>query len=324
MILVYAENIDGNFKKSTFEAITYGADLAAANNEQCVAVCIGQVEESKLADLAKYGADKVVVVKGDKLNQFVAEAHAKAFAQVAKAEGVSVAVISNTYSGKSIAPRVAAALQAAVATGVISMPEAGSAFKVRKSVFSGKAFADVVLNTPVKVLAITPNTFSIKELNKGLQVASNDGGIADSDVVTNPVEVSRVTGKIPLTEAEVVVSAGRGMKGPENWGMIEELADLLGAATACSKPVSDMHWRPHSEHVGQTGITIKPNLYIAVGISGAIQHLAGVSSSKVIVAINKDPEAPFFKAADYGIVGDAFEVLPKLIDAAKKVKAAAH
>jgi len=324
MILVYAENIDGNFKKSTFEAITYGADLAAANNAQCVAVCIGQVEESKLADLAKYGADKVVVVKGDKLNQFVAEAHAKAFAQVAKAEGVSVAVISNTYSGKSIAPRVAAALQAAVATGVISMPEAGSAFKVRKSVFSGKAFADVVLNTPVKVLAITPNTFSIKELNKGLQVASNDGGIADSDVVTNPVEVSRVTGKIPLTEAEVVVSAGRGMKGPENWGMIEELADLLGAATACSKPVSDMHWRPHSEHVGQTGITIKPNLYIAVGISGAIQHLAGVSSSKVIVAINKDPEAPFFKAADYGIVGDAFEVLPKLIDAAKKVKAAAH
>lgn len=324
MILVYAENIDGNFKKSTFEAITYGADLAAANNTQCVAVCIGQVEESKLADLAKYGADKVVTVKGDKLNQFVAEAHAKAFAQVAKAEAVSVAVISNTYSGKSIAPRVAASLQAAVATGVISMPEAGSAFKVRKSVFSGKAFADVVLNTPVKVLAITPNTFSIKEWNKTLQVASIDAGISDTDVVTNPVEVSRVTGKIALTEAELVVSAGRGMKGPENWGMIEELADILGAATACSKPVSDMHWRPHSEHVGQTGITIKPNLYIAIGISGAIQHLAGVSSSKVIVAINKDPEAPFFKAADYGIVGDAFEVLPKLIAAAKKVKAAAH
>lgn len=192
---------------------------------------------------------------------------------------------------------------------------------VRKTVYSGKGFADVNLQTAIKILAITPNTFNVVEFGKTPVVSKTDAGITVADAVCKPTEVVRVTGKIPLTEAEIVVSAGRGMKGPEHWHMIEELASVLGAATACSKPVSDMHWRPHSEHVGQTGITIKPNLYIAIGISGAIQHLAGVSSSKVIVAINKDPEAPFFKAADYGIVGDAFEVLPKIVEAAKKLKA---
>lgn len=322
MILVYAESIDGNFKKSTLEAVSYAAVIAQANGTSCVAVSVGNVDDAKLADLGKYGADKVVAVKGDKLNNFNAEAHAKAIATVASAVGATVVVLSNTYSGKSVTGRVAAKLKAGVASGVITTPNTTSGFVVRKTVFSGKAFADVNLSTAVKVLAITPNTFNLTEFGKTATIESNDGGLSDADFTTNVVEVSRVTGKIPLTEAELVVSAGRGMKGPENWGMIEELASVLGAATACSKPVSDMHWRPHSEHVGQTGITIKPNLYIAVGISGAIQHLAGVSSSKVIVAINKDPEAPFFKAADYGIVGDAFEVLPKILDAAKKLKTA--
>lgn len=322
MILVYAESIDGNFKKSTFEAVSYAAGIAQTNRVSCVAVSIGNVDDAKLAELGNYGADKVVAVKSDKLNTFNAEAYAKAFATVAAAEAATVVVISNTYSGKAISGRVAAKLKAGVAAGVISVPNTSNGFVVRKSVFSGKAFADVNLTTPVKVLAITPNTFDVKTFGKTAQVSSNDGGLSEADFVSNSIEVSRVTGKIPLTEAEIVVSAGRGMKGPENWGIIEELASVLGAATACSKPVSDMDWRPHSEHVGQTGITIKPNLYIAIGISGAIQHLAGVSSSKVIVAINKDAEAPFFKAADYGIVGDAFEVLPKILEAAKKLKAA--
>lgn len=322
MILVYAESIDGNFKKSTFEAVSYAAGIAQSNGTTCVAVSIGNVDDAKLAELGNYGADKVVAVNSGKLATFNAEAYAKAFATVAATEGATIVVLSNTYSGKAIAGRVAAKLKAGIASGVISVPNTTSGFVVRKTVFSGKAFADVNLTTAVKVLAITPNTFDTKTFGKTATVTTADGGLSDADFITNSVEVSRVIGKIPLTEAELVVSAGRGMKGPEHWGIIEELAQVLGAATACSKPVSDMHWRPHSEHVGQTGITIKPNLYIAVGISGAIQHLAGVSSSKVIVAINKDPEAPFFKAADYGIVGDAFDVLPKILDAAKKLKAA--
>lgn len=322
-ILVFAESIDGAFKKSTFEAVNYAAGIAQSAGTTCTAISIGNVDEGKAAELAKYGADKIIQVKHDKLNNFIAEATAKIIRNAATQENSTVVVISNTYTGKSVAPRVAAGLKAGIASGVISYPDTTNGFKVRRSVFSGKAFADVELKTPVKVLAITPNTFSLQENNKPVSVTQADAGLADSDFLTNPVEVSRVTGKIPLTEAEIVVSGGRGLKGPENWHLVENLAEVLGAATACSKPVSDMHWRPHSEHVGQTGITIKPDLYIAIGISGAIQHLAGVSSSKVIVAINKDPEAPFFKAADYGIVGDAFDVLPKITEAAKKLKAQA-
>lgn len=319
-ILVFAESIDGIFKKSTFEAVSYGSQIAQKTASNCIAVSIGNVDDSKLAELASYGADKIVSIKSDKLNSFSAQAFAKAIATIAAAEGSNIIVVSNTYSGKSVAPRIAAKLKAGIASGVISYPDTTAGFKVRRSVFSGKAFADLDIKTSTKVLAITPNTFDIVQNSKTANITTADGGLTDADFITNTIEVSRVTGKIPLTEAEVVISGGRGLKGPENWGMIEELATILGAATACSKPVSDMDWRPHSEHVGQTGITIKPNLYIAVGISGAIQHLAGVSSSKVIVAINKDPEAPFFKAADYGIVGDAFEVMPKIIEAAKKLK----
>ena len=319
-ILVFAEQIDGSFKKSTFEAVSYASQIAQAHNGNVTAVVPGNVSDDRLAELALYGANKIVSVKHDNLNRFNAETYTKVICNVASAEGSSIVVISNTYSGKSLAPRVAARLKAGIASGVISMPNTNSGFVVRRNVFSGKAFADVNLTTPVKVLAITPNTFNTLENAQAVNIVNAESGLTDADFTTKSVEINRVTGKIPLTEAEIVISGGRGLKGPENWHLVEDLANALGAATACSKPVSDMHWRPHSEHVGQTGITIKPNLYIAIGISGAIQHLAGVSSSKVIVAINKDPEAPFFKAADYGIVGDAFEIMPKIIEAAKAFK----
>lgn len=316
-IVVYTEHAEGTFKKSALEALSYAARMAAKNNGQAIALVIGNAPH---AELGKYGADKIVSVKNTALDSFVAETYAKAIANVASSESAAVVVLSNTYAGKALAPRVAAQLKAAIASGVISQPETGSGFKVRRAVFSGKAFADVELKTAVKVLALTPNTFDVLTNEKSPAVVETDGAVSTADAMSQSLELSRTTGKIVLTEAEVVVSGGRGLKGPENWHLVEDLAQTLGAATACSKPVADMHWRPHEEHVGQTGITIKPNLYIAVGISGAIQHLAGVSSSKVIVAINKDPEAPFFKAADYGIVGDAFEVMPKLIEAAKAVK----
>ncbi|MDP3928025.1 MAG: electron transfer flavoprotein subunit alpha/FixB family protein [Bacteroidia bacterium] len=321
-IIVFAENQDGAFKKSSFEAVSYAAQIAAAHGGQVTAVSIGTVAAEKLAELGNYGADAILNYTDAVFNQFTGEAYSKALSHAAKNKGADLIIISNTYSGKMVAPRVAAKLNAGMVSGVISMPETSNGFKVKRMVFSGKSFAEVAINTSIKVLSITPNSFSIVENPKSPSVETMDAGLSTSDVKTQTIEVARATGKIPLTEAELVVSGGRGMKGPENWHLIETLADTLGAATACSKPVSDIHWRPHSEHVGQTGITIKPNLYIAIGISGAIQHLAGVSSSKVIVAINKDPEAPFFKAADYGIVGDAFEVLPKIIEAAKAFKSA--
>lgn len=314
-IVVFAETNENQFKKSTLEAVSFARNLAAKTSGPVTAVAFGDVNDA--ASLGNYGADEVITIGAG--GGFSASVYATLFAEVCREKGASVVVISNSYAGKSVAGRVAAALDASLATNVVDYPDTSAGFKVKRSVFSGKAFAWVDMQNPVKVLAITPNSFEIQTTG-GTAAVSASG--KDAGSMANPLqvtEVNKVTGKIPLTEAEVVVSGGRGMKGPENWGMIEELANLLGAATACSKPVSDMHWRPHSEHVGQTGITIKPNLYIAIGISGAIQHLAGVSSSKVIVAINKDPEAPFFKAADYGIVGDAFEVLPKLIEAAKSV-----
>ncbi len=308
-ILVFAEVADNSFKKSTQEAISYAREIAETSGGSVTAVVIDNADASSLGN---YGAHQVISV--DYSGAFTSDAYASIVAEVAKSLQSDLLIISNTYAGKSVAPRAAALLDASLATNVISMPDTSQGFSVKRGVFSGKAFAWVHLNKPCKVLSITPNSFEIKTWG-GTANASNQSVSAQSQISVE--QVNKVTGKIALTEAEVVISGGRGLKGPENWGMIEELADALGAATACSKPVSDMGWRPHSEHVGQTGITIKPNLYIAVGISGAIQHLAGVSSSKVIVAINKDPEAPFFKAADYGIVGDAFDVLPKIIEAAK-------
>ncbi len=319
-IIVFAENQEGQFKKSSLEAVSYAAQIAATNNGSVIAVSIGQVSNDKLAELSKYGADQIFNYSQEVFNTFYGETYSKALAHATKNAGAELVIISNTYSGKTIAPRTAAQLGAGIVSGVTSFPNTTNGFNVRRTVFSGKAFADVAINTSIKVLAITPNSFSLIENHKTANIEQMDAGISTDHLASKSIEIARASGKVVLTEAELVVSGGRGMKGPENWHLIESLADILGAATACSKPVSDIHWRPHSEHVGQTGITIKPNLYIAIGISGAIQHLAGVSASKVIVAINKDPEAPFFKAADYGIVGDAFDVLPKIIEAAKSFK----
>jgi electron transfer flavoprotein alpha subunit len=322
-VLIYAENADGKFKKSIFEAVSYAKAIAAQNSTTLVALSIGNVAASELSALGKYGADKVLTVSNDKLKTFVNQAYASVIAEAAKKEGANIVVLSNSFSGKGLAPRIGVKLDAGVADGTVSLPEAGAKFTLKKTAFSGKAFAVVELTSENKVISLTPNSYKVVETAAAGTVEEFTSTAKDSDFTTIIKEIVKATDKVSLPDAEIVVSAGRGLKGPENWGMIEELADLLGAATACSKPVSDAGWRPHSEHVGQTGIAVSPNLYIAIGISGAIQHLAGISSSKVIVVINKDPEAPFFKVADYGIVGDAFEVVPQLIEAVKKYKASA-
>jgi electron transfer flavoprotein alpha subunit len=310
-VLVFAEISDGKFKKATFEAVSYGRQVADMLGTEVVALAIGNGVNT--ADLGQYGAQTTIHIASS--DSFTPDAYAVAANAVANEVNASIVIVSNTYTGKSISPRLAQLMGASLATNVVSLPNTTQGFVVKRGVFSGKAFSFVDLQRDKKVIAITPNSFELATFDSTGTTTSSSVSLGSSGL--SITAVNKVTGKIPLTEAEVVVSGGRGMKGPENWHMIEELANILGAATACSKPVSDMEWRPHSEHVGQTGITIKPNLYIAIGISGAIQHLAGVSSSKVIVAINKDPEAPFFKAADYGIVGDAFDILPQLITAAK-------
>jgi electron transfer flavoprotein alpha subunit len=307
---IYAENSEGIFKKSVLEAASYASKI---ENGPVTAICVGKPNDGEADKLAKYGVNKLIVIEG--LDFFDAQLYANAVTKTIENSGIKTLVIANTYEAKSIAPRIAVGMNASLATNVIAYPDMGNGFMVKRGVFSGKGFAYVKLEKANKIVAITPNSTDLIENNQSISIENTTTEQVNAS--TQILSTSKSAGKIPLTEAEVVVSAGRGMKGPENWVMVEELADLLGAATACSKPVSDMGWRPHNEHVGQTGITIKPNLYIAIGISGAIQHLAGVSSSKVIVAINKDPEAPFFKAADYGIVGDAFEILPQLIQAAK-------
>lgn len=310
-VIVFVEIDNQQYKKSSLEAISYGKKIAQTMGISCIALSLDTLSDT--ATLGTYGADRVISLSHNAA--FTSDNSAQLLADACKQLSAQIVVVSNTYTGKSLAPRLAVALDASLATNVISLPDTNGGFKVKRGVFSGKAFAYTDLSKSTKVLAITPNTFDI----------DNSGSSATVETLAVSAEASKISidksdkemGKVPLTEAEIVVSAGRGLKGPENWNLIEELADLMGAATACSKPVSDMGWRPHAEHVGQTGITIKPNLYVAIGISGAIQHLAGVSSSKTIVAINKDPEAPFFKAADYGIVGDAFEVIPQLIHALK-------
>ena len=322
-VLVYTENAEGKFKKSTFEVVSYARAIADQNNTALTAISIGNVSKDDLSLLGKYGADKVLNVSNDKLKNFVNQAYASVIAGAAKKEGADIVVLSNSFSGRGLAPRIGVKLEAGVADGVVSLPEAGGKFIVKKTAFSGKAFAKVELTSSNKVISLVPNSYKVVEKNTSAKVEDFNADIKQSDLTSIIKEIVRSTDKVSLPDADIVVSGGRGLKGPENWGMVEELAGLLGAALACSKPVSDAGWRPHSEHVGQTGIAVSPNLYIAIGISGAIQHLAGVSSSKVIVVINKDAEAPFFKVADYGIVGDAFEVVPKLIAAIKEYKASA-
>jgi electron transfer flavoprotein alpha subunit len=320
-VLVYVEHADGKFKKSAFEAVSYAKAIAAQKDTSLTAISIGDVDEEELKALGKYGASKVLNATSEQLKNFINQAYASVIAAAVTAESADVVVLSNSFSGKGLAPRLAVKLEAGLIDGATELPVIGEGkFSVKKTAFSGKAFAVTELTSDIKIIALNPNAYGVKETNETASIENFEAATGAGDFAAMVKEIVRATDKVSLADAERVVSAGRGLKGPENWGMIEELADLLGAATACSKPVSDADWRPHTEHVGQTGITISPNLYIGIGISGAIQHLAGISSSKVIVVINKDPEAPFFKVADYGIVGDAFEVVPKLIQAIKAHK----
>ncbi|MCZ2458844.1 MAG: electron transfer flavoprotein subunit alpha/FixB family protein [Chitinophagales bacterium] len=317
-VLVFIDTADGQIKKSSLEAICYGAKVAEMSGTTAEGVVLGEVKDD-LAALGKYGVKKIHHISNALLNHTDSQLYAKVIAQVAQATGAKTIIFSNNVNGKSIAPRVSARLKAGLVSGAISLPEiSGPDFIVKKTVFSGKASANVSVKTETKIIALNPNAYKIESGEGTAEVVPFNADITAGKIKV--IQTTKASGEIPLTEADIVVSGGRGMKGPENWGILEDLAKVLHAALACSRPVADSHWRPHSEHVGQTGVAIAPNLYIAVGISGAIQHLAGVNHSKIIVVINKDPEAPFFKAADYGIVGDAFEVVPKLTDAIKKLK----
>ncbi len=318
MILVFTEQHNGAFKKASYEAISYAAKIAQGTGTQVCAVVLG--EAGNLEALGNYGANKVVHVSDARLNNLEAKAYTKAIAAIATQESADVIVFSNNNTARAVAPRVAARLKAGLVAGAISLPDYSKGFVVKKSVFSGKAFAFVQIKSPVKIISIIPNSFGVVKTADMAEVVNQNIEFADRDFAVKVESVNTVQGIVPLGEAELVVSGGRGLKGPENWGILEDLAGSIGATLACSRPVADSHWRPHHEHVGQTGGTIRPNLYIAVGISGAIQHLAGVNSSKTIVVINKDGEAPFFKAADYGVLGDAFEIVPKLTEAFKKYK----
>jgi electron transfer flavoprotein alpha subunit len=316
-VLIFIDQAEGQVKKASLEAICYGAKIAEQLGTSAEGIVLGETTDD-LSALGKYGVKKIHQVKNETLNHFDAQVYTAVIAQAVTASAASVVIFSNNADGKAIAPRLSARLKAGLVAGAVALPDTSNGFVVKKNVFSGKAFANISLTTAVKIISLSPNAYSV----------SSSDGLATVTELTAQVPISKikitginkVSGEVSLSEAEIVVSAGRGLKGPENWGMIEELAKLLHAATACSRPVADIHWRPHHEHVGQTGLAIAPNLYIAIGISGAIQHLAGVNRSKVIVVINKDPEAPFFKAADYGIVGDAFEVVPKMIAAVKQLK----
>ncbi|MCX8021002.1 MAG: electron transfer flavoprotein subunit alpha/FixB family protein [Chitinophagaceae bacterium] len=315
-VLAFVDTAEGKIKKGSLEALSYASQLAGVLNTRSEALVIGETQED-LTQLGKYGIAKVYHVQNAP-SVFDSQLYTKIAADAVSAAGAKVLVFPGTSNGKALAPRLSAKLKAGMVSGVVQLPELNNGFAVKRSVFSGKAFSDVAILTDIKLIVLNPNAWPVSSGEGSAEVIAVQTAHASSALKL--LNTSRTSGKVPLTEAEIVVSAGRGMKGPENWGIVEELADVLNAALACSRPVADAHWRPHNEHVGQTGIAIAPNLYIAIGISGAIQHLAGVNRSKTIVVINKDPEAPFFKAADYGIVGDAFEVVPKLTAALKKFK----
>ena len=320
MVLIYIDQAEQEIKKASFEAISYGAALAKQMGTNAEAIILGTVKDD-LAQLGKYGVTKVHQVTNDALNHFDARVYATVAAEAAKSLGADVIIFAHNTNGKAIAPAVAVKLGAGIVTGASALPKTDAGFVVTKTVFSGKAFASIKIDTPIKVVSINQNSFGIQTSEGKAELNQLNTTVPSSTIKITAVD--KVQGEIPLTEASLVVSGGRGLKGPENWGILLDLAKAIGASTACSRPVSDSDWRPHHEHVGQTGIQIAPNLYIAIGISGAIQHLAGVNRSKTIVVINKDPEAPFFKAADYGVVGDAFEVVPALTAAIIKSKSGA-
>ncbi|KGO80448.1 electron transfer flavoprotein subunit alpha [Flavobacterium beibuense F44-8] len=317
-ILIYAESAEGKFKKTAFELASYAKKVAGQTGSTVTAVAVNAADASQLG---KYGVDKVLNVKNNKLNSFNAKAYADVVKQAAQKEGAKIVLLSSTTDSLYLAPLVAVGLEAGYASNVVALPESVSPFRVKRNAFSNKAFNVTEINTDVKVLAIAKNSFGLIEAAAAATEEEFAPSLNDNDFTIKVESTEKVTGKVTIADAEIVVSGGRGLKGPENWGLIEDLATALGAATACSKPVSDLGWRPHSEHVGQTGKPVASNLYIAVGISGAIQHIAGINSSKVKVVINTDPDAPFFKVADYGVVGDAFEVVPKLTEKIKEFKA---
>jgi len=319
-VLVLVEHTEGNIKKKSFEAVQYAAGIAKKTGTTATALVLGTIADSELENLGNYGASKVLHVADERLNDLHARAYATALIAAAKKEDSKIIIALHDINGRAVAPRVAIHLKAGLVAGALSYPDLDKGFVIKKGVFSGKAFAHVNITSDVKVITLMANSFQLQPVEGKATVEKLDVTFGDKDFGIKVKEVSKVTGEVSLADAELVVSGGRGMKGPENWGLIEGLAKELGAATACSRPVADAHWRPHHEHVGQTGGTIRPNLYIAVGISGAIQHLAGVNGSKTIVVINKDPEAPFFKAANYGVIGDAMEILPRLTEAVKKFK----
>ena len=315
-VLVYTESENGKFKKAALEVVSYAKAVADQMGTTVTAVSINAEDNNSLG---AYGASKVLSVKDDALNKFNAKKHAAVIEQAAKNESAKVVVLSSSANSKYLAPLLAVGLDAGYVSNVVEVPSSTSPFTVKRTAFTNKAFANTEINTDVKIVGLSNNSFGIVEASGSASVEDFSPSIPDSGVSVESID--KAADKVSIADAEIVVSGGRGLKGPENWGMIEELADVLGAATACSKPVSDLGWRPHGEHVGQTGKPVASNLYIAVGISGAIQHLAGINASKVKVVINTDPEAPFFKAADYGVVGDAFEVVPKLIEKLKAFKA---
>lgn len=317
-VLVFIDQAEGLVKKSSYEVLSYGANVASMVNGEVHGLILGDVKDD-ISALGKFGVKNIHHVQNSQLNTVDAQVYAKTIADAVKQLNADIVIFSHNQTGKAVAARVAARLQAGLVAGAIALPKTEGSFTVKKSVFSGKAFANIEVKSVIKVISLNPNSFNVITTNDTAAVHPLAIEVSASKVVVKAT--NKVSGEIPLTEADIVVSGGRGLKGPENWGIILDLAKTLGAATACSRPVGDAHWRPHHEHVGQTGVQVAPNLYIAVGISGAIQHLAGVNRSKVIVVINKDPEAPFFKAADYGIVGDCFEILPKLTAGIQKLKA---
>ena len=317
MVLVYIDLVEGKLKKSAFEVASYAAETAKLLGTNAYAIVLGNSTDD-LTSLGKYGITKVHTVAA--ATAFDAQVFTKVIADAATQLNATVVIFSNNLNGKAIAPRLSVRLKAGFVSGAVALPDVSNGFVVKKNVFSGKAFANVAIPTGVKIISLNPNSFNIVVVDGSAEVIAFATPVDASKIEITAT--NKVTGEVLLTEAEIVVSGGRGLKGPENWGLVTDLAKLLGAATACSRPVADIHWRPPHEHVGQTGIASAPHLYLAIGISGAIQHLAGVNRSKTIVVINKDPEAPFFKAADYGIVGDAFEVMPKIIDAVRKLKGA--
>lgn len=316
-VLIFLDQSEGNIKKNSLEAACYGAKVAEMLNTNAEGIVLGTVKVD-ISTLAKYGLQKIHTIKNESLNNFDDAVFTDIIAEAVKLTDAKVIIFSNNFNGKAIAPRLSAKLKAGLVSGAVALPELHNGFIVRKNVFSGKAFANVSIKSVIKIISLNANAYKITEREGTAEISELNVIIPEAKVKVK--EVNKVVGEVPLAEAEIVVSGGRGLKGPENWQIITDLAKALGAATACSRPVSDSDWRPHHEHVGQTGLTIAPNLYFAIGISGAIQHLAGVNRSKKIVVINKDPEAPFFKAADYGIVGDAFEVVPKITEAIKKLK----